>query len=134
MRQGISRDLGFTASERSENLRRSAEVAKLFNESGLICIAAFVAPSETIRAKARDLIGPDRFIVVHLDAPVEVCRQRDQEGLYGAAETGEIAEFPGISFEYEKPSQPDLVLRTAEWPPERCVDEIIKLLEERDIV
>src|SRR5690606_35577478 len=77
MRLGISKDLGFTAEERSENLRRSAEVAKLINDAGLICLAAFVAPEESVRQRVREVIAPERFLVVHLSAPVEVCRQRD---------------------------------------------------------
>ncbi|MCA9267749.1 MAG: adenylyl-sulfate kinase, partial [Planctomycetales bacterium] len=95
MRLGISRDLGFTAEERSENLRRSAEAAKLLNDAGLICICAFVAPSEAARRKAAGVVGEERFLVVHLNAPVEVCRARDKEGLYGAADAGDIANFPG---------------------------------------
>jgi len=134
MRRGISKDLGFSASERSENLRRSAEVAKLFNDSGLVCICAFVAPSEEIRNKARNLIGPERMLVVHLDAPIEVCRARDQEGLYGAADNGEIPNFPGVSYVYEKPLQPDLTLDTASSPIDVCVDAIVALLERRGAI
>jgi bifunctional enzyme CysN/CysC len=134
MRQGISRDLGFTADDRSENLRRSAEVARLMNEAGLVCIAAFLAPSEEVRQKAADVVGRDRFLVVHLDAPVEVCRQRDQEGLYGAAEKGDIANFPGVSAPYESPQQPDLVLRTHEVDVQRCVKRIVELIEERAFI
>jgi bifunctional enzyme CysN/CysC len=131
MRLGISRDLGFSAEDRSENLRRSAEIAKLMNGAGMLCVCAFVAPSEEIRQKAAAVIGPDRFIVVHLKAPVEVCRRRDQEGLYGAADAGEIANFPGVSFEYEAPVQPDLVLPTDNMPVEECVEQIMRLLSQR---
>jgi bifunctional enzyme CysN/CysC len=134
MRLGISRDLGFSAQERSENLRRSSEVAKLLNDSGLICICAFVAPGEDVRGRARALVGPERFLVVHLDAPLEVCRQRDQEGLYGAADEGKIGNFPGVSFEYEPPTDPDLVLDTSTTPPEACVDRIMELLEARRVI
>src|SRR5204862_7079045 len=89
MRRGISKDLGFTASERSENLRRSSEVAKLFNDAGMIVLAAFLAPEEAVREKVASAIGRERFIVVHLDAPLEVCRQRDAEGHYALADKGE---------------------------------------------
>jgi bifunctional enzyme CysN/CysC len=133
MRQGISRDLGFTAEDRSENLRRSAEVARLINEAGLICIGAFVAPSEQVRRKAAQVIGEDRFLVVHLAAPVPVCRERDTEGWYERADSGEIANFPGVSSAYEEPSAPDLSLPTHEWPVSRCVEAILKMLEDRDI-
>lgn len=134
MRLGISRDLGFTADERSENLRRSAEVARLINDAGLICIAAFVAPREEVRQKAAELVGTDRFVVVHLSAPVEVCRERDTDGHYPLADSGEIANFPGVSSPYEEPSAPDLVLPTHEQPVAECVDAILKLLDKRGMV
>ena len=133
MRRGISRDLGFSVSDRSENLRRSAEAAKLLNDAGLICIASFLAPEESVRQKAADVVGRDRFLVVHLDAPVEVCRQRDQSGMYAKADEGELANVPGVSALYEPPAKPDLVLNTAETPVDECVARIIKLLRERAI-
>ena len=128
MRRGISRDLGFTAGERSENLRRSAEVAKLINDAGLICVCAFVAPRAEVRQRAKKLIGEDRFLLVHLDAPVEVCRARDKEGLYGKADKGEIANFPGVSFAYEKPADADLAVDTEKTSLEECVEKIVALL------
>jgi adenylylsulfate kinase-like enzyme len=80
------------------------------------------------------LIGAERFLVVHLDAPIEVCRARDQEGLYGAADSGRIPHFPGVSFDYEAPVAPDLVLPTSEWDVGRCVDAILALLRAREII
>jgi len=134
MRLGISRDLGFTVDDRSENLRRSAEVARLMNGAGLVCIAAFVAPEEDVRQKAADVVGRDRFLVVHLSAPVEVCRQRDTDGHYAKADAGEMVEFPGVSAPYEEPTTPDLVLPTHELPVEDCVDRIWQLLEARGAI
>ena len=134
MRRGISRDLGFAADDRSENLRRSAEVAKLINEAGLICIGAFVAPSEEVRQRAAEVVGTDRFLVVYLSAPVEVCRERDTDGHYPQADSGELPNFPGVSSPYEQPVSPDLVLPTHQLPVTECVDAILKLLEERGIV
>ncbi|MCH2113828.1 MAG: sulfate adenylyltransferase subunit CysN [Pirellulales bacterium] len=134
MRRGISRDLGFTADDRSENLRRGAEVAKLMNDAGLICIAAMLAPRATVRQKAAEVIGPERFLVVHLDVPVEVCRTRDQKGLYRAADLGEIANFPGVTSAYEAPLSPDLVLQTNDLDPIGCVDQLMALLSERGII
>lgn len=131
MRRGISKDLGFTADERSENLRRSAEVAKLFNDAGIIVLAAFVAPDEAVRQKAAAAIGRERFLVVHLDCPLEVCRQRDSEGHYKLADSGEIANFPGVSAPYEPPVKPDLVLKTDSLSVSQCVENIIALLEAR---
>ena len=134
MRLGISKDLGFTAAERSENLRRSVEVAKLFNDAGILCIGAFVAPDEEVRQKAAERVGRDRFLVVHLSAPLEVCRQRDTDGHYKLADTGELTNFPGVSAPYEPPAKPDLVLPTHEWPVGKCVDAIVSLLDSRGVV
>lgn len=134
MRRGISRDLGFTVDDRSENLRRSAEAAKLLNDAGLICIGAFVAPQLEARRRAAEVVGADRFLIVHLDAPVDVCRKRDQEGLYEAADAGEIANFPGVSADYEAPVDPDLRLDTATLDVEQCVEKILQLLRDRGIV
>ncbi|MCU0961734.1 MAG: sulfate adenylyltransferase subunit CysN [Pirellulaceae bacterium] len=134
MRRGISRDLGFTAEERSENLRRSVEVARLMNDAGLICIAAFVAPSEEVRQRARDVVGADRFLVVHVATPVEACRQRDQEGAYAKADAGTIANFPGVSAPYEPPSAPDLVVRPDLVSTDECVDQLLLLLASRGIL
>jgi len=133
MRQGISKDLGFTSEERSENLRRSAEVARLINDAGLICIGAFVAPSEEVRRKAAQVVGEDRFLVVHLTASVDVCRQRDTEGQYERADSGEITNFPGVSSEYEEPVKPGLMLPTHEMTVTQCVEAILQLLEARGI-
>lgn len=134
MRRGITRDLGFSVDDRSENLRRSAEVARLMNEAGLITIAAFLAPQEEVRQKAAEVVGRDKFFVVHLNAPIDVCRQRDQEGLYGAADAGEIANFPGVSAPYEVPENADLVLGTHELDVDECVKRIVELLKKRGVV
>lgn len=134
MRLGISRDLGFTAEDRSENLRRSAEVAKLMNDAGLICIGAFVAPSEDVRQRAAQVIGAERFLVVYLSAPVDVCRQRDQRGQYAKADNGEIASFPGVSAPYEPPPTPDLVLPTHELNVEQCVDRVLDMLRQKNVI
>ncbi len=134
MRRGISKDLGFTALERSENLRRSAEVAKLFNDAGLIVLAAFVAPEEAVRQKAAATIGNERFLVVHLSAPLEVCRQRDTDGHYQLADSGEMPLFPGVSSPYEPPVSPDLVLETDKLPVDQCVAKIVELLKARGIL
>ena len=133
MRRGISKDLGFTADERSENLRRSAEVAKLFNDAGIIVLAAFVAPDEAVRQKAADRIGRERFLVVHLYAPLEVCRQRDTDGHYKLADSGEMALFPGVSSPYEPPTNPDLKLATDKLSVAQCVEKILALLETKGV-
>ncbi|MEI6255493.1 MAG: sulfate adenylyltransferase subunit CysN [Planctomycetota bacterium] len=134
MRLGISKDLGFSSAERSENLRRSAEVARLLNDAGLICIAAFVAPDEAVRQRAAERVGSERFLVVHLAAPIETCRQRDTDGHYRLADQGELPNFPGVSAPYEPPVNPDLVLPTHEWPVSKCVDELMKLLKSHGVL
>jgi len=134
MRLGISRDLGFSSQERSENVRRTAEVAALVNNQGLIAIAALVAPKASVRERARELIGADRFVEVFIDTPIEVCRQRDHQGLYAAADSGDIPQFPGVSATYDKPTDADLVLDAGEMSVVESVDRIVELLLERGIL
>ena len=131
VRMGISRDLGFSAQERSENLRRVSEVARLANNQGLIAIAALVAPKADVRARAKELVGEDRYIEVFVDTPIEVCRDRDPSGLYEAAERGEIPQFPGVSSTYEKPVDADLRIDASVQTVEECVSAILRVLGER---
>ncbi len=131
MRLGISKDLGFSSQERSENVRRTAEVARLVNDQGLIAIAALVAPKASVRARARELIGDQRFVEVFVDTPIDVCRQRDPHGLYTAADAGEIPQFPGVSATYDKPVDADLVVDTSTNDFPACVDAIVEHLEQR---
>jgi bifunctional enzyme CysN/CysC len=134
MRLGISKDLGFSAAERSENMRRTAEVARLINDAGLICIAAFVAPEEAVRQRAAEVVGREKFLVVHLSAPLEVCRQRDPDGYYQQADSGELADVPGVSAPYDPPTNPDLVLPTHELSVDECVRRLVKLLEDKQVI
>lgn len=131
MRMGISRDLAFSAEERSENLRRAAEIAKMLNDAGQICIGAFVAPSAWVRRKTKSLVGADRFFHVHLSTNVEVCRQRDITGQYLAADRGEIASFPGVTFEYEIPDDADLVFDTSTIAATAVAQQIYDALHDR---
>ncbi len=131
IRLGLSRDLGFSPSHRSENLRRVSAVANLFNDAGFFCICCFVAPHEEIRAKFKQAIGAERFIEVHVNASLEYCRGRDSEGLYAKAEAGELENFPGVTTPYEEPKNPDLVVTPEEDAVEECVARIIGVLEER---
>ena len=134
MRNGLCRDLGFSADDRSENLRRSAEVAKILNDNGLICICAFVAPHEAVRQKARQVVGSDRFLEVYLSAPVEFCRKNDKAGVYQAADAGKLPQFPGVSANFEAPEKPDLTLPTHEINVAESVGRILKLLAGRGFV
>ncbi|MGI9457998.1 MAG: sulfate adenylyltransferase subunit CysN [Aeoliella sp.] len=134
MRRGLSRDLGFSIDDRSENVRRAAEVAKTLNNAGMITIASFVAPHEEVRQKASQVVGPDRFLVAHVAAPVEWCREHDDQGVYVKADAGELGSFPGVSADYEVPVEPDIVLPTHELTYDQCAERVVKLLEERGVL
>jgi bifunctional enzyme CysN/CysC len=131
MRRSLSRDLGYSVDDRSENLRRSAEVARLMNEAGILCICAFVAPHRAVRARVRQLLGEGRSLEVYLTAPTEVCRQRDRTGMYAQAARGELKGFPGVNAPYEPPEQADLVLATDTLDVEACVEQVLELLKRR---
>ena len=131
VRMGISRDLGFSAQERSENLRRVSEVARLVNGQGLIAIAALVAPKSEVRQLARDLVGVDRYVEVFVDTPIEVCRERDPHGIYAMADNGEIPRFPGVSAGYDRPADADLRVDTSAQDVDECVAAIVRVLTER---
>ena len=131
VRLGISRDLGFSTQERSENLRRVSEVARLINGQGLIAIAALAAPKATVRERARELIGDDRYLEVFVDTPIEVCRERDPRGLYEAADRGDIPQFPGVSATYDRPVDMDLRVDTSVQSVGECVEQIVALMTDR---
>jgi bifunctional enzyme CysN/CysC len=133
-RLGMSRDLGFTASERSENARRAAETAKILNDAGLICLTAFVMPHAQLRSRAREVVGAERFLEVYLTAPLDVLKSRDADGLYQAAERGELPSFSGVTSEFEAPTDADLVLDTASLDIEACAAAIIDLLKKEQVI
>ena len=114
LRAGLNRDLGFSHQDRRENVRRVAEVSRMFNEAGAIVIVALISPYIDDRKSARMIIGADRFVEVYVDAPVHVCEQRDPKGLYKKARAGLVSEFTGISAVYEEPQYPDIRLRTVD--------------------
>ena len=134
MRRGVNQDLGYTVEDRSENLRRSAHVAKLINDNGLICLGAFVAPSQSVRNRVADVVGKERFFTVHCTANDSVCRQRDTKGHYAAAEAGKLPNFPGVSALYEPPESPDLVLDTGELSIAECVSAVLELLKAVQVI
>ena len=134
VRKGLSRDLGFSAEDRSENLRRSGHLAHALNDAGLICIASLVAPAEDVRQKVAQLIGSQRFLVVHVATPLEVCRQRDTKGQYAKADAGEMPNFPGVTAPYEPPANPDLVVDASESSPAECADQVIELLRAKEFI
>jgi len=112
VRHHLNRDLGFTSADRRENVRRTAEVARLMNEAGLLVVTAFISPLREDRAAARAIIGADRFVEVHVSTRIAVCESRDPKGLYARARDGLIGNFTGISAPYEPPEQPDLSIDT----------------------
>ncbi|MCC9601815.1 sulfate adenylyltransferase subunit CysN [Stieleria sp. JC731] len=134
VRKGLSRDLGFSAEDRSENLRRSAYLAHTLNDAGLICIGCFVAPSEAVRQRVGKVIGEDQFFVVHVATPLEVCRERDTKGQYAKADAGDLLNFPGVTADYETPESPDLVVDTSKDSIDECANQIIELLREKSII
>lgn len=128
IRHGLNRDLGFSSADRAENIRRIAEVAKLMNEAGLIVITAFISPYRDDREMARQIVGGDRFLEVHVSTPLTVCEARDAKGLYSRARTGLVPEFTGVSAPYESPLQPVLSLDTGTITVQRCLESLLKLL------
>lgn len=131
LRAGINRDLGFGPEDRRENIRRSAEIARLINEAGIVAIAAFISPYRADRAMAREIVGPARFVEVYVDAPLAVCEARDPKGLYRRARRGEVRDFTGVSAPYEAPTAPDLALATDRRSLEECVEELFCLVARR---
>lgn len=131
VRHGLNRDLGFTAHDRKENIRRIAEVAKLFNDAGLLVIVAFISPNREDRDAARALIGAERFIETFLCTRLEVCEQRDPKGLYAKARAGTIPEFTGISAPYEPPLTPEVTLDTGALTVDECVSALFVRLSRR---
>jgi len=134
IRHGLNAGLGFSDQDRIENLRRIAEVAKLFVDAGTIVLSAFISPFRADRQRMKDLLEDGEFIEVFVDTPLEVCEQRDPKGLYKKARTGEIKHFTGISSVYEVPEAPDIRVKTAELSIEECAMQIINELTERGIL
>jgi adenylylsulfate kinase len=129
IRSGINANLGFSLEDRQENIRRIAEVAKLYCHSGVITICTFISPTREIRQFAKDIIGPEDFIEIYVNAPLEVCEQRDVKGLYKKARKGEIKDFTGIDSPYEAPENPALELNTAEETLEASVEKLFNYLQ-----
>ncbi len=134
LRRGLSRDLEYTADDRSENLRRCSQMARMLNENGFICLAALIAPDAAMRDKAAELIGRERFLTVHVNAPLEVCQARDPRGHYAQAAEGTLPAMPGAGANYEPPPQPDLLLNTSELSIDECVEQVIELLKARKLM
>ena len=129
VRAGLCADLGFAPCDRTENIRRIAELARLFNDAGVIALTAFISPYRSDRARARAILPPGEFIEVFVDAPLAVCEARDVKGLYRRARAGEIEDFTGVSAPYEPPEHPELRLASAEDDVDRCAAQVVAYLE-----
>lgn len=133
VRHGLCSDLGFSESDRSENIRRISEMCNLFVDAGVIALTAFISPLHKDRAMVRHLMGDD-FLEIYCRCPIEICEQRDVKGLYKKARAGEIKDFTGISAPYDEPQNPDLVIDTDKQSLEDSVEHVLQLLLRNDIL
>jgi adenylylsulfate kinase len=134
VRHGLCGDLGFSATDRTENIRRVGEIAKLFIEAGVITLTAFISPFRADRDRVRVLVNTGEFFEIYCKADLEVCERRDVKGLYQKARAGVISEFTGISSPYEAPEAPEIVVETGTKSLDVCVDEVIDALVRQGII
>jgi adenylylsulfate kinase len=134
VRHGLNRDLGFSADDRTENIRRIAEVARLMNSAGVIVVTSFISPYLRDRQSAREIIGAEHFMEVHIDASLAVCEARDPKGLYRKVRAGEIPQFTGITDPYEAPQAPELRLATESLSAADCARAVVDLLGEGGVL
>lgn len=131
LRTGLNNNLGFTEADRTENIRRVAEVAKLFTHCGIVVIACFISPTHAIRQQAKQIIGATDFKEIFIDAPLAICEERDVKGLYKKARAGAIADFTGITSPYEPPLNPELEINTSTNNIDECTQKILKFIIEK---
>ncbi|PFD43871.1 adenylyl-sulfate kinase [Bacillus cereus] len=134
IRHGLNKDLGFSESDRMENIRRIGEVAKLFVDQGTVVLTAFISPFRVDRKQVRDLLAADEFIEVFVKCPIEECEKRDPKGLYKKARQGDIKQFTGIDSPYEEPEQAELIVETHKYSIEECAEQVVKYLQERSFI
>ena len=134
VRHGLNRDLGFTEADRVENIRRVAEVAKLFVEAGLITLVSFISPFRAEREMARELVGPGEFIEIFVSTPLETCEQRDPKGLYKKARRGELRNFTGLDSPYEPPEKAELILNARADSAGDLADRVIDFMQQRGML
>ncbi len=132
IRAGINNNLSFSVEDRRENVRRIAEVGKLFVETGVVTLACFVSPTNEIRAMARDIIGEDDFLEVYVSTPIEECERRDVKGLYARARKGEIKDFTGITSPFEAPERPTLTIDTSVLTLQQCVQQVLDIIPRKE--
>ena len=129
VRMGLNKNLGFKETDRTENIRRVAEVSKLMNDAGLIVLTSFISPYRMDRRMAREIVG-ERFVEIYVSTPLEECERRDVKGLYKKAKAGQIPNFTGISSPYEAPENPEITVDTTQHELNECIDIIMKQLEQ----
>jgi len=134
IRQGLNRDLGFSKADRTENIRRISEVAKLLADAGVIALSAFISPYRVDRQLAREVIGTDAFLEIYVHCSLEECERRDPKGLYVKARSGEIPHFTGVSDPYEIPQNPDIIVLTEEESVEEATERILAELKVRNLI
>jgi len=134
VRHGLNSDLGFSPQDRQENIRRLAELVRLFTEAGIIVLTAFISPYRADREKARRLHPQEDFFEIYCRCSLEVCEQRDPKGLYRKARQGEIPAFTGVSAPYEEPLSPEIIIDTDQASPEDCAEKIIRVLEGKGVL
>src|SRR5690606_9521347 len=131
IRSGLNKDLTFTDDARVENIRRISEVCKLFLDAGVVLLSAFISPFQADRDQVKSIVGADNYIEVFVDAPLEVCEQRDVKGLYKKARAGEVKNFTGITSPYERPSNPDIVIETDKTSVEASLEVLMDAIVPR---
>ncbi|WP_456364604.1 adenylyl-sulfate kinase [Priestia aryabhattai] len=134
VRFGLNKNLGFSAEDRTENIRRIGEVSKLFVDSGQVVLTAFISPFQEDRAQVREILEGNEFLEVYVECPLEECEKRDPKGLYKKARSGEIRNFTGIDSPYESPANPEVTINTSTQSVEECVQTVIEYLSNRKFI
>ncbi|NLR46519.1 adenylyl-sulfate kinase [Priestia megaterium] len=134
VRFGLNKNLGFSAEDRTENIRRIGEVSKLFVDSGQVVLTAFISPFQEDRAQVREILEGNEFLEVYVECPLEECEKRDPKGLYKKARSGEIRDFTGIDSPYEPPANPEVTINTSTQSVEECVQTVIEYLSNRKFI
>jgi adenylylsulfate kinase len=134
VRHGLCGDLSFSLEDRSENMRRIAEMVSLFLDAGIISLTAFISPLESDRDRVKSIIGPENFLEVYCNCSLDICEQRDVKGLYKKAREGKIRNYTGISSPYDIPSKPDIEIDTGNRSLEKCVKDVIALLYDKGVI
>lgn len=131
IRTGLNKDLTFSDEDRAENIRRIGEVAKLFLDSGIVVLSAFISPFKSEREKVREIVGNENYVEIFVNTPIEICEQRDVKGLYKRARAGEVKNFTGIDSPYEAPENPDITIATNQMSVDDAVALLVKLVESK---